>query len=149
MIEESHEATLLIATDGGANHGKGSYGVVISINEEVILTNKGRVPTTYTEPKSHSSEGFGILSGCIMYKYIADFKHEKLKYRMTNRVKIICDNEALVNTLNRSRKHKTTMKGYYAPDADVVLQILEIMNSLTAKYQTRFEIKHIKGHQDR
>jgi hypothetical protein len=67
----------------------------------------------------------------------------------TINVKIWCDNEAVVNTINKFINGIPTLRNYYSPDFDVVDRIIQIRKKLTKlNNNLELQIKHVKGHQN-
>jgi hypothetical protein len=64
------------------------------------------------------------------------------------KIKMYCDNKALVGVINKHRKQNLTMKEYYKADVDIELQILSQLLKLEAA-GVSISIHHVKGHQDK
>jgi hypothetical protein len=47
---------IILCSDGGKNEDKGSFGIVVQCNGEVILQASSRVPEIYEELHSHRCE---------------------------------------------------------------------------------------------
>lgn len=53
---------ILASSDGSVKNNKGTFGLVIKIDEITKFTNKGTVPTPWNGIKSHRTEVFGLLT---------------------------------------------------------------------------------------
>jgi ribonuclease HI len=147
ILLESQNKRITISTDGGATHDKGSFGVVISLDEIIIATNKSRLPPIHNQIHSYRSEGFGILGGLIIYK-------EMFEYYKTNNIPISTDiiiksdGKSMINKINRIRYWKKTQKQCNEKDMDVISEIITTLEDMR-QLQIQVQLKFVKGHQDR
>jgi ribonuclease HI len=137
---------IIFCSDGGAQNNKGSFGIVASINEEIILRNKNRIPIVYNEANSHCSEAFGMLGALLSYNNLRRYA-TKTQLMIPKNIKIVCDNSSLVDTVNKYRIRKRMTKYYYSADNDVITEILYMVNTLVIE-GCNIRIIHVRGHQD-
>jgi hypothetical protein len=90
----------------------------------------------------------GILSSFILLDAI-------WQYRLNNDIVntiidtlIICDNEAVVDSINKFTEQNTCLKEYYHADADVIQSVIQLRKKLI-KQNVIINVEHIKGHQDK
>jgi hypothetical protein len=144
----SNTQLLKIGCDGSVRDGKAGYGILYSIDNETVLQNSDRLPETYNQFTSYRSEGYGMMSAIHIYIKIQQYA-EKIKCTtLPKRMLIICDNQSIVNEINKLRNKRPTLKQMYAPDNDVISQILHGV-AVIEKAHVHLTIQHIKGHQDR
>jgi ribonuclease HI/Zn finger protein HypA/HybF involved in hydrogenase expression len=138
---------LKISTDGGAAGGKGSMGVVISMEEKILLENKSRIPPIYNDIHSYRSEGMGILCGLVIAETIVLYNTAKnMDYPKSYIVE--SDSKSMVDKISKIRHWKITQRMCKDKDMDVVIEITTTLRRLNKK-GVSIEFKHIKGHQDR
>jgi hypothetical protein len=147
ILMNNQELPIYICCDGGVKDLKAGFGLILQCNNTTIITNKSRIPEVYLPQSSHRAEGFGIICSLVIITKLQEFKYINNKLNQIN-VNIICDNEAIVNTVKQLRNAKLSLKNYYAPDSDVIITILRLLKQLK-ELHTTIQFKHIKGHQDR
>jgi hypothetical protein len=94
-----------------------------------------------------SCEGFGLLNAINCLSQLNGYLELKGK-RLPEKVMIYCDNKSIIDTINKLKGRKLTLKQLYIPEINVILEILEEMKQIRGK-QVQLVLKHIKGHQDR
>jgi hypothetical protein len=57
---------LTICSDGGLNNKIAGFGAVVSINNEIVIKNKLRLPQVTNDNTSHRSEAMSMLSSFIL-----------------------------------------------------------------------------------
>jgi hypothetical protein len=139
---------LSIACDGGAIDGiKGSYGLVIATDEDTVATVKNSIPGIFGKIVSYRSEGYGILAS--VYFIAKWLEYCKLQHQeWTESVTILCDNEAMVKTINKYGYRPRSIRQQADSDSDIVEEILALLREIR-QTKTQIEVIHIKGHQDR
>jgi hypothetical protein len=142
------EKSLIIVCDGGMKNNIAGYGVVCIINDQIMITTKNRVPDTHNDHTSYRSEAFGVLSSILMYKTIREFAEQHDTDMLVNKVKILCDNQSVIENIKKLLRFKATLKQYYNPDADVIMASIHLISELRQK-GAQIIFQHIKGHQDR
>jgi hypothetical protein len=150
--EQTARRTLLqgwsLCSDGGAKDGKGSFGIICTHQNKVILKCHNRVPVTYEDANCHRCEATGIL---VTLKII-ELSHQYVLGQDNNvqphDMRIICDNESVVNTINRIRGQKLTLKQHYSANMDVLRAVCMSLYHLKKKWRCNILICHVKGHQD-
>jgi hypothetical protein len=147
IIQEENDSTMIITSDAGVRNGLGGFGVVISVGEEIILECKNRVPITFNELHSYRAEGIGILCGLTIYKQMKKTLETNGK-KIVKKLKIHCDNEAMIKSIRRIKRKIITPKMIYISDIDVIREIIDTILYLENE-NVEIEIKHVKGHQDR
>ena len=131
--------TFIAASDGSVNNGNGTFGWIISTNTGLrMLQNKGRAfgyPMT-----SFRAEAFGI---CSILIYLSTQSNATQGFFTT--LQIVCDNEALVDTINQllTQSRPEFPNDTLKPDWDV-LQCIRNTHQQTPTVQIRW----IKSHQD-
>jgi ribonuclease HI len=101
----------------------------------------------YNSYTSHRSEAWGVYSTMKLIEFIKIFRKQ---HNNNNKLKItiLCDNKAVVDTINKIRHMKPTCKDYYSADFDIIDEIRVLWKKLQGQ-QIELYINHIKGHQDR
>jgi Reverse transcriptase (RNA-dependent DNA polymerase) len=138
---------IIMCSDGGAKDNVGTFGMVANYNGQQLLQNKNRIPLVHNDANSHRSEAFGMLSALCTYNLTRIYALNK-NIEITTNIRIVCDNAALVNTVNKYRKLGRNTKYYYSADNDVITEILDTLKLLTL-HSCSIKIIHVKGHQDR
>jgi hypothetical protein len=64
-------APILLASDGGAVPGRGSFGWVLQIGSQIIARGKG--PAYGPDPRSFRAEGYGMASGLLFLRVIQQY----------------------------------------------------------------------------
>jgi ribonuclease HI len=138
---------IVLCSDGGAKNGDGSYGIVVMDKERVILASNSRIPEVYEEVNCHRSECFGVLISLklieLIHNYIHIYRHNLAPYS----VRIICDNEAAVKTINKIKETKLTLKQQCQANIDI-LRAMKILISKLKERNCMVRISHVYGHQD-
>jgi hypothetical protein len=139
---------LVFCSDGGVSNDIAGYGVVGSLNNNIIITNKCKLPTIFNKYTSHRSEACGVLSAIIHVQAIV--KYQKMKGINNQKIHalLLCDNETVTKTLNKTKYYKPSIKDYFSPDFDIIDEISKWRRNLYNE-GIIITIKHIKGHQDR
>jgi hypothetical protein len=137
-----------LCSDGGVRHNTASYGMVLSINGNIISNTAIKLTQEYGSPTSYRSEAFGLLSAVILYNKLQEFSVITTGARKQINPTIYCDNEALVNTINKIKYSTISTKFYYNSDADLIGEILNILKQMRIVNE-HATIRHVKGHQDR
>jgi hypothetical protein len=139
---------IAIACDGSSvDNNKGSFGLSIASNQEVVAINKSKIPQIYGILPSYRSECYGILTATYLYYMI-------LKYTKNNKSKgpqvcqIICDNEAAIKIIHKLKNLPNNTKQFFNPDADIIQETLHHIKMIQ-QMGGNIKYKHIKGHQDR
>jgi hypothetical protein len=142
------KSTLLIACDGSAvDNEKGSFGISVAINQEIVATIKSKIPKIYGNLASFRSECYGILASTYLYNKIINFAQQQNKNYATM-CRIICDNEAIIDTINKLQRVPSTTKQHFNPDADIIQETLWLINN-NKHLGGKMKYQHIKGHQDK
>jgi hypothetical protein len=142
------EFIIQICSDGGVRDHTAAFGMVFSLNYNIISTAGMKLVTEYSGISSHRCEAFGLLSALIIYNRYQEYLVFFIGTRRHVQPKFFCDNEALVNTINKFKYSSIPTKFFYSADADIIREILNIINNL-GKNEENVLIKHVKGHQDR
>jgi hypothetical protein len=143
----SKNKQLIVATDAGVRKEKGGFGVVMSIDGEVILENNNRIPLIYNELHSYRSEGVGILCGVALLQKILQVTKEQ-----GNEIPMIItlqsDSESMIKSIIKYRYRAMTPKMSYLPEMDIISEIVATIRTLE-KFGRHIQLQHVKGHQDR
>jgi hypothetical protein len=107
-----------------------------------------RIAPEYASFTSYRCEAFGMLSALTMYDKLQLFTKSITGNRVPTEIKIYCDNEALVNIINRQSWTKYFTKFHSSPDANVLREIIHLMREISSQGE-QIHICHIKGHQVR
>jgi ribonuclease HI len=148
--QHAFQPTDIIAldSDGGLRNNIGSYGAVLSINDNIVANLNGRVQPDYNILSSHRCEAYGVLAAITLFRETCNFiehKYEDIKPQSTV---ICCDNKSLMDTINEWKNRETSIKFHYSADADIVKQILHEFKCLKHR-KINITFCHVKGHQDR
>jgi ribonuclease HI len=144
----SQEKTIKISTDGGAKDGKGSFGVVMSIEEEIIATNYSRTPQIHNDIHSYRAEGYGILCGLALFQEIQNFCSVHKSTTICQKIQIQSDSKSMVDKINSVHYWKINTKQCNEKDMDIIMEIKRIMEKLQIS-GTTITMVWVKGHQDR
>jgi ribonuclease HI len=138
---------MTICSDGGGKDGKGSIGIVMSIKDRIVIQLANRVPVGYDEISSYRSESYGILLSIKIIQLSLLYMTQHNIQLKQQQIKLICDNEAIVNTVNKFRCSRMSLKQHFGPDADTIRAIIIGLKSI--ERECKIEIHHIDGHQDK
>jgi hypothetical protein len=131
-----------ISTDGGAKDGRGSIGVVLSINDEIVAENYSRTPEIYNDIHSYRSEGIGILIGLSIYKEILQYSTLHKSDGVSKTIEVESDSKSMIDKVNRFRGRKLSQRDHNDKDMDVVYEILKTLQYLKwFKCNNNFEIR--------
>jgi ribonuclease HI len=144
----SHDKTIVISTDGGAKDGRGSFGIVISIDDEIIATNNSRTPPIYNNIRSYSTERYGILCGLTLIHKIQQYCLTQKSINISTSIRVHSDSQSMIDKINRIKHWKTTTKQCNEKDMDILMEIKDVLNSIQ-KHGASVELAWVKGHQDR
>jgi hypothetical protein len=78
-----------------------------------------------------------------MYERLQEYTKIRCGTWATIQVKFLCNNEGIVKTINKLRRHPITPKFFYSPDADIIQEILLLIRMLNKNGDT-VKIRHIK-----
>jgi hypothetical protein len=144
----------IIATDGSAPAGKGSFAWVISDTNGNILA-KCHGPTFGYKISSYRSEAYGILSVLRYLTRLAQVRSAdqaqrtalSTQYLQIRSPRLLCDNKGVITRINKLLHlptifPNTTMESEW----DILAEIRTALQALTPGCSPTFE--HIKGHQD-
>jgi hypothetical protein len=146
-LENTTNLRIRFCSDGGVRFNTAGFGMIGSIDNNTVITNKQRLPAIYNDYTSHRSEAFGILSAINTLKYMQEFM--KSNGKQTNiQSTLICDNKSVVDTLNKFRYTKMMTKDFYNADHDIINEIVRIRKQIYTE-GVKTNIIHIKGHQDK
>jgi hypothetical protein len=91
-----------ISTDGGAKDGRGSFGVVVSKHESILIENKSRLPPIHNAIHLYRCEGMGILCGLVILEEI--IKNSKnLQLEQPRNIMMESDSKLMVDKINKIR----------------------------------------------
>jgi hypothetical protein len=139
---------IVICSDGGVRRSCAGFGVVMSNNNSIVASTNMLISPGHNAFTSYRSEAMGVLGAMVLYDRLQEFTLQRCGNRATVQVRFLCDNEALVKTLNKLRRRPITPKFYYLPDVDIIKEILVLIRAINRNGQV-VEFKHVKGHQDR
>jgi hypothetical protein len=88
-----------------------------------------------------------MLSSFLLLEAITTYRQNKNNNTPIESL-VLCDNEAVVDTINKFSLQHTCLKDYYQPDADALQYIINMRRKLLQS-NVSITVKHIKGHQDR
>jgi hypothetical protein len=103
----STSAPILLASDGGAVPGRGSFGWVVQVGDRIIARGKG--PAYGPDPRSFRAEGYGMASGLSFLLILKQYY--KMACPPSRGTKLICNNEGLL-----IRIEKTLAWSYLQPN---------------------------------
>jgi hypothetical protein len=140
---------ITFCSDGGAKYGKVSYGLTSIIENHTVIRCYNCVHDTYEDANSHRCEAMGILATLVLIetidKYTAMTKQQVMRQYQ---IRLVCDNESVVKTVNKMMHGTLTLKQQYSANIDV-LRAIKIKIKLLAEWKCKILINHIKGHQDK
>ena len=132
---------ILLASDGGAVPGRGSFGWVLQVGSTILARGKG--PAFGPDPRSFRAEGYGMGSGLLYLRLLQ--QQFNLEWSTRRHCKLICDNAGLLirieTTLKWSHIHpNVTLRAEW----DLESLILTMYRALGIQ----FLFTHVKSHQD-
>jgi hypothetical protein len=142
------ELNLVFCSDGGVTDNAAGYGLVGSVDNNTILTNKYRLPEIFNKYTSHRSEACGLLSAIIHAQVIIKYQQMKGFINQKVNIMILCDNETVTKTVNKFKYCKPSIKDYYSADYDILDEISKRMKLLLSQ-GIDTKVKHIYGHQNK
>jgi hypothetical protein len=97
-----------------------------------------------------------VVNISYLFKLILQYYQNKHPYfgispALVKHVKaatILCDNETVINTLNKLKYKKLTPKKFYAADFDILYATSIIAKKLYI-HKVLIKFEHIRGHQDK
>ncbi len=92
------QSCILLASDGGAVPGRGSFGWVLQIGNTIIARGKG--PAYGPDPRSFRAEGYGMASGLLFIHLLQ--QHFAITWSNERGNKLICDNEGLLIRIEKT-----------------------------------------------
>jgi hypothetical protein len=99
------------------------------------------------EISSYRSKSFGILIAIKVVQLTIKYLTNNNILIQRVKIKLICNNEAIVKTVNKMKYSKMTLKQHYEPDSDTIGAILLGLKNIP--WQCTMEIHHIAGQQDK
>jgi ribonuclease HI len=139
---------LQVCSDGGVRNGTAGFGIVLSINNNSIMSTMMQLREEYGEFTSYRSEAYGMLGALTLYHKMQEYTAIKVGNRQPITVTIYSDSESLVDVVNNQCWKKFTRRFHYSADADVIKEIVLLIRSIRS-HQEIVLIRHVKGHQDR
>jgi hypothetical protein len=89
-----------LCCDGGLRNDIAGYGVILSINNEIISKTIMRMHEEYSSFSSYRSEAFGLLGALTLYNKLQEYNMKINGNRQPTTITIYCDNESLVDIVN-------------------------------------------------
>jgi ribonuclease HI len=139
---------ITISSDGGAKDGRGSFGVVMSIDKDIMARNYSRTPPIHNDIHSYRTEGYGILCGLSLFQEIHNYCKLQKDIQISNNLQVHSDNQSMIKKINKIRNWKITPKQCNEKDMDIIIEIPNMLNILQSTGIT-VKFKWVKGHQDR
>jgi hypothetical protein len=140
---------LTLCSDGGAKNGKGSFGITCRIDNITVLECYNRVPAVYEDINCHRSECLGIMITIKIIELIEEYFTKKINKPLGPlKIRILCDNESAVKTINKLKGRELTLKNQYGANMDIIRSLLYSITILIKK-RVYINIMHVKGHQDK
>lgn len=136
---------LYLVSDGSLVEYRGGYASVFATEDDIISTAYGATPLVGQLNTSFRTEAYGMLSGLTMLLRI--IKEHKITIHTMRVVTVFSDSESLITSIVKFRRNHMTIKSYYGPDVDVIVQILALTSQLS-DLNIHLLWEHVKGHQD-
>jgi hypothetical protein len=118
-----------MCSDRGLFNNKGSYGIIATRSKEIVFECYNRIPNVYNILSSHRCEAFGILSGLAIFYQLCLYNNINQQNNHTQ-ITILCDNYAVITSINKLKFSNPTLKYYYSPDADISMSIIDVYHTL-------------------
>lgn len=132
-----HQEKIFIASDGGAIGKRGSFGVVISLQDSTELaTIQGSVPGA--DPKSFRAEAYGLLAAICFADRICCQSQQPPKAHWH----WLCDNKGLIRSMENFQKNPKVMRN--ASEYDILSSIVEVSKNPRVRWFPEW----IRGHQN-
>ena len=128
----------IIASDGGCKTGRGSFGWIIVINEEVVACAKGPAEGCPATISSFRTESYGMLSATTFITGMNKYFDMPLEFQW----QIYLDSDALIKRL---KIHERKIHPFNLPlstDYDVTRAVAKRLQTV------KYDITHVKSHQD-
>jgi hypothetical protein len=139
---------ITFCSDGGVNQNIAGYGIAARAGNDIIIRNRERLPTIYNNYSSHRSEAYGMYCGITTAYHILKFFNSQGIVPSSVNICLLCDNKSVVNTVNKFKINKKSIKNFTTADHDIIDEIGKTWRSLRHQNVT-VRIMYIKGHQDR
>ena len=142
---ESAGSIVFLATDGGANKGKGYFGWVVASQQQLLWEGSGTIPSHSSQINSLRPEASSHLA---VLKFLQDYMSSH-KTRVSATITHIVDNNSQVRRaefFNQGREH--TPKSITRSDMDLQLQIESTLEDMYKSHHSTVVSHHVKGHSD-
>jgi hypothetical protein len=117
------EMNLVFCSDGGAANNVAGYRLVGCLENQTIMTNKYKLPLIYNKYTSHQSEACGVLSAIMHVQAIVQYQKMKGIIKQQINALLLCDNETVTKTLNKTNYQRPSIKDFYSADYDIINEI--------------------------
>jgi hypothetical protein len=148
LILHGQYVNMSMCSDGGSTHTKGSFGLVISCNNRIVLQANSRIPDIYEDINSHRSECMGLLLSVQILHLLQIYIQIRHPPLLPQKIILCCDNKSAVDAINKYRKRKINLKQLWSPNIDIIKGVLQLISEIENR-RGRLFLKHITGHQDR
>ena len=108
--------------------GIGAYGVVFSIDDQIVFHNNGKIITAEEEVNNKRVELIGILSSVVIVRLLltsGDFDR-----RSQTRMSVLSASGQLIKILKKQEEEGLTLGEHGLPNIDIILQISKELNKL-------------------
>ena len=143
LASDLSTGSVLAASDGSAHTNRGSFGYIITNNDQSsVIQGYGRIPSTYSTPSSQRSEFYGSLALALVLRILSQL--HKVDVDVT--VPIYIDNSHVVesNISHQTDEIRRGIKMYTSTDMDIQL----LIKTMSKDEHITPQWNWIKGHQD-
>jgi hypothetical protein len=137
-----------MCSNGGSTHNKGSFGLVLSCNNKIVLQANSQIPDIYEDTHSHQSEWMGLLLSVQILHLIQIYIQTRHPPLLPQENILCCDNKSTVDAINKYQKRKTNLKQLWSPNIDTIKGVLHLISAIETRL-VRLFLNRIMGHQDR
>jgi hypothetical protein len=146
-MEDNH-LKITFCSDGGVRENVAGYGIVASVDEQIVLSNKQILPDVYIEYTSHQNEAYGVLASLKKMQKLRQYQKRDIGTKGKMSALLLCDSKTEVKSTNKFQRHGTTFKDCYSADYNILGEIGRVWKILQSE-QVFVKPKHIMGHPDR
>jgi hypothetical protein len=128
----------VIASNGGCHTGRGSFGWILAINDEIVGRAKGPAEGNPEHMSSIRAESYGMFSATTLITGMNKYFAMPLEFQW----QFYLDSDALIKRL---KIHERKIHPFNLP----LSTDFDVTNAVSRRLQTvTYNIKHIKSHQD-
>jgi hypothetical protein len=102
---------IVFCSDSGVNNNIAGFGLVARIDNQVVLQNMKKLGDIYNKYTFHQCEAMGLLCAVSTLEAIVLYQESIIATEYITKLIILCDNETVINTINKLKYNNTVLKG--------------------------------------